>query len=53
MDKKIILKVNGKEVELNLFVKKVFVNVVNGLVDSLSNLPEKNDTIEVKIGDFD
>ncbi len=53
MDKNVILKVNGKEVTLNLFVKSVLNNVVNGLVDSLSNLPENKDTIEIKIEEID
>jgi len=47
MDKKITLKVNGQDVPMNHFVRNVFINVVNGLVDSLDKIPEEKDKIEI------
>ena len=49
MNKKIILKINGQEIPLNLFVKSIFFNVINGMVDSLDKIPEKKETIEILI----
>jgi hypothetical protein len=49
MDKKIILKVNGKDVPTNPFVQDVFINVINGLVDSLNKIPEAKDRIEILV----
>jgi hypothetical protein len=49
MDKKIILKVNGQEIPANPFVQDVFVNVINGLVDSLNKVPRDKDKIEIII----
>ena len=49
VDKKVFLKVNGKEIPLNPFVTDVFFNVINGLVDSLDKIPEDKKTIEIAI----
>lgn len=49
MDKKASLMVNGREIPLNPFVKNVFANVVNGLVDSLDKVPEDKKKIEITI----
>ncbi len=49
MDKKIILKVNDQEIPLNPFVTDVFLNVINGLVNSLNKVPEKKNKIQVII----
>ena len=49
MDKKISLKVNDQEIALNPFVTEVFLNVINGLVDSLHKIPEGKNKIELII----
>lgn len=43
------LKVNGREIPLNAFVKKVVTNVVEGLVDSLDKIPDERTRIEIII----
>lgn len=48
-DKNVSLIVNGREISLNPFVKNVFANVVNGLVDSLDKVPEDKKKIEITI----
>ena len=47
--KNVHLKVNGREIPINPFVKDVFANVIDGLVDSLDQVPEPRQTIEVRI----
>jgi hypothetical protein len=49
MDKKITLKVNDREIPLNPFVTGLFLNVINGLVDSLNKVPEGKNKIELII----
>jgi len=49
MDKKIILKVDGKEIPTNPFVQDVFINVINGLVASLNKVPYGKEKIEILI----
>lgn len=49
MDKKILLKVDSKEIPMNSFVKQVFINVIDGLVDSLDKIPEDKKRIEILI----
>ena len=49
MDKKVTLKVNGRDIPLNPFVKTVFAKVINGLVDSLDKVPEDRNKIEIII----
>ncbi len=48
-NKDIVLKVNGKEIPMNSFVKNVLNNVINGLVDSLDKVPEPREKIEIRI----
>ena len=49
MSKQIELKVNGKVISLNRFVKDVFQNVIFGLLDTLDNIPEKKEKITITI----
>ena len=49
MDKKINLKVDGKDIPLNRFVKNVFDKVISGLIDSLDKLPVEKNKIEITI----
>lgn len=49
MNKNIILKVNGRDIPMNEFVKNIFINTLGGLVDSLDNIPQPTDKIEVII----
>ncbi len=49
MNKKVSLKINGQKIPLNAFVKKVFANVVKGVVDSLDKIPENKEKIEIII----
>ena len=39
MDKRVSLKVNGQEIPLNDFVERVWLNVVEGLVNALDKIP--------------
>ncbi len=48
-NKDFVLKVNGKEIPMNSFVKNVLNNVINGLVDSLDKVPEPREKIEIRI----
>jgi hypothetical protein len=50
MDREIVLKINGQEVMLKYFVKDVFMNVINGLIDTLDKVPVDRDRkIEIEI----
>jgi hypothetical protein len=49
MDKKFVLKVNDKEIPANPFVQELFINVINGLVDSLDKIPEGKEKIEILV----
>ncbi|MCP4214445.1 MAG: hypothetical protein GY765_07295 [bacterium] len=49
MDKKVILKVNDREIPLNGFVNTMIANVVDGMVDSLDKIPAKRNKIEILI----
>jgi len=50
MDREIVLKINDQEVMLKYFVKDVFINVINGLIDSLDKVPVDRDRkIEIEI----
>lgn len=49
MDKNIILKINDKKIPLNLFLKRVFINIIEGTVKPLKKLPENIEKIEIKI----
>ena len=50
MEKKITLKINDKEVMMNHFVNDIFINVINGLIDSINKVPVDRDrNVEIKI----
>ena len=50
MEKEITLKINGDKIELNRFVKDIYINVINGLIDSLDKIPVDRDRkIEIEI----
>lgn len=49
MNKKVSLKINGKDIPLNPFVKEVVANVVKGMVDSLDKIPGEREKIEIII----
>jgi hypothetical protein len=49
MDKDVCLKVNDQEIPLNPFVKHVFANVIEGLVNSLDKIPESINKVEITI----
>jgi len=49
MDKKIVLKVDGKEIPTNPFVQDVFINVINGILDCLNKVPQGKEKIEIRI----
>jgi hypothetical protein len=44
-----MLKINGEEVSTNPFVQEVFINVINGIVNSLNKIPEDKEKIEILI----
>lgn len=49
MSKKIIMKVNDKDIPMNEFVQRIFTNTIGGLVESLDKLPEDKKKIEILI----
>jgi len=49
MSENIELNINGKDIPMNPFVKKTFVKVVEGLVDSLDKLPDDIKQIKINI----
>ncbi len=49
MEKDICLRVNDKDVPLNGFVKNIFINTVEGMVGSLSKLPDDKVKIDLTI----
>lgn len=49
MDRTLVLKVNDKEIPINHFVQQIFINVINGMVESLDKIPEDIKTIEIKV----
>lgn len=49
MDNNVFVKVNGRDIPLNPFVKNIFSKVINGLVDSLDKIPEEKNKIEIII----
>ncbi len=50
MEREITLKINDEKVVMNHFVKDVFVNVINGLLDSIDKVPVDRDRkIEIEI----
>jgi hypothetical protein len=49
MSTKIELKVNGRVIALNPFVKKIFINLVLGAVQALDKIPQPMETIEIAL----
>lgn len=49
MDKKAVLKVDGKEIPMNYFVSEVFINVIDALVNSLDKVEVDKKKIEIII----
>ena len=49
MERNLVLKVNDKEIPINYFVQQIFMNVIDGMVESLDKIPEDIKTIEIKI----
>ncbi len=47
MAKKVSLKVNDREIPMNGFIKEFIANVVDGMVDSLDNIPVPKRKIEI------
>lgn len=45
----IVLKINDVVVPMNHFVESVFINVIDGLVETLDKIPEIKNKIEVLI----
>ncbi len=49
MGRTIVLKLNEKEIPINYFVQQIFINVIDGMVESLDKIPDDIKTIEIKI----
>jgi hypothetical protein len=49
MDNKIAIKVNGRAVALNPFVRRIISNVVLGAVASLDRIPQPWKKIEITL----
>jgi len=49
MDENVILKVNGEDIEMNNFVKKVITSVNKAIVTSLKIEEKEIKTVEIKI----
>lgn len=49
MEKKVSIKVNGKKLVINKFVRDVTANIVTGLVEPLHDV-EPGGTIEITVG---
>jgi hypothetical protein len=49
MKNKIELKVNGRVIALNPFVKKIFINLVLGAVQALDKIPQPWQKIEITL----
>jgi len=50
MKKEVIeLFINNEKIEMNPYVKRVFLNIINGLVKSLDKLPYDKSKIEIFI----
>ena len=49
MPDKVMLKVNDEKIELNAFVRKALIGVVEGFLSALHNVPEPCERIEVTI----
>jgi hypothetical protein len=49
MSKHIELKVNDQVIALNPFVKKIFVNLIDGAVQALDKIPQPVQKIEITL----
>lgn len=49
MENKITLKVNGQDIDLNPFVRKIIANVVLGAVQALDKIPQPLEWIEISM----
>jgi len=49
MDENVILKVNGEDIEMNNFVKKIIIGVNKAIVTSLKIEEKEIKTVEIKI----
>jgi len=49
MDKKVSLQVNGQDIPLNPFVRKIFINVIEGLIQALDKVPAGRQRIDIRI----
>ena len=49
MDENVILKVNGEDIEMNNFVKKIITGVNKAIVTSLKIEEKEIKTVEIKI----
>ncbi len=48
-ERSIVLKVNDRVIPLNPFVDTVFINVIDGLIQSLDKIPDDKSEIEILI----
>ena len=49
MDENVVLKINGEEIKINNFVKKILTNVNTGIVTSLTLDEKEVKSIEIEI----
>ena len=49
MDENVVLKMNGEEIKINNFVKKILTNVNKGIVTSLTLDEKEVKSIEIEI----
>ena len=49
MDENVILKVNGEDIEMNNFVKKIITSVNKAIITSLKIEEKEIKTVEIKI----
>ena len=49
MENKITLKVNGQDIALNPFVRKIIANMVLGAVQALDKIPQPPERIEISM----
>jgi uridylate kinase len=46
---RIVLKLDGKAVPMNPFVRKVFINTIQGMVQSLNNVAKNPRKVQIVI----
>ncbi|MCU0284840.1 MAG: hypothetical protein MUF15_00450 [Acidobacteria bacterium] len=49
IDGRISLKVDGKDIPMNDFVRDVLAKVINGILNALDNIPGDRNKIEISI----